>query len=377
MSAFDDVLRSLQTEDYPEKVQLLHFLLHNLKQIKRLRPDDQDAVTAYVCWEVDEMLAALPAVEDYRRKDSMFECEDVLLGILMHLHPNSETLPAGMMHKLERLAKLVDGYRSLEAAIDKLFEMDSIDGSAAGEVIALAEGIEDDYRRGKLYAGLVHYHDRYDRLTRDARARFAAHIEGAIDRYLCMESKEARDNLELLADLCRQFPTDATAGQLEKLLCIEDGGIRFFAAGSVLALGLELRRETAQTLASDLEYANLTYDVLKQHGKSHLFPAELATEEYLAKSDLVHWLTYPTELGEKPDEIEYIGKVTWLFKKDVYHLFRFRSHSSNLAEEDHGKWLIGWSGSDGGTFSNFDHYDDYARPTVEATLKNIKKKLLG
>lgn len=377
MSAFDDVLRSLQQEDYPEKVQLLHFLLHNLKQIKRLRPDDQDAVTAYVCWEIDEMLAALPAVEDYRRKDDMFECEDVLLGILMRLHPDTSTLPAGVMHKLERLAKLVDGYRSLELAIDRLFELESIDGPAAAEVIALAEGIEDDYRRGKLYAGLVHYHDRYDRLTEDAGARFAAHIEGAIDRYLCMESKEARDNLELLADLCRQFPTDATAGQLEKLLCIEDGGIRFFAAGSVLALGLELRRETVETLAGDLEYANLTYDVLKQHRKTHLFPAELATEESLAKSDLVHWLTYPTELGEKPDEIEYIGKVTWLFKKDVYHLFRFRSHSDNLAEEDQGKWLIGWSDRAGGTFSNFDHYDDYVKPTAEATLKNIKKKLLG
>lgn len=377
MSVFDELLQGLQAADYPEKSQLLNYLMHTLKQIKKLAPEDRDAVTAYVCWEVDEMLAALPAVEDYRRKDSMFECEDVLLGILMHLHPNSGTLPAGMMHKLERLAKLVEGYRSLEGAIDKLFEMDPIDGSAAGEVIALAEGIEDDYRRGKLYAGLVHYHDRYGKLTADAKVRFAAHIEGAIDRCLGMESKEARDNLELLADLCRQFPTEATAGQLEKLLEIEDGGIRFFAADSVLTLGLELPKHIVEVLARDLEYANLTYDVLKQHGKQSLFPAELANEEYLAKSDLVHWLTYPTELNGKPDEIEYIGKVTWLFKKDVYHVFRFRSHSDNLAEEDHGKWLIGWSGSAGGTFSNFDHYDDYAKPTVEATLKNIKKKLIG
>ena len=89
MSAFDDVLRSLQTEDYPEKVQLLHFLLHNLKQIKRLRPDDQDAVTAYVCWEIDEMLAALPAVEDYRRTAHL-GCPDCYSVFARELDPTAE-----------------------------------------------------------------------------------------------------------------------------------------------------------------------------------------------------------------------------------------------------------------------------------------------
>ena len=53
MSVFDELLQGLQAADYPEKSQLLNYLLHTLKQIKKLAPEDRDAVTAYVCWEVD------------------------------------------------------------------------------------------------------------------------------------------------------------------------------------------------------------------------------------------------------------------------------------------------------------------------------------
>ena len=69
--------------------------------------------------------------------------------------------------------------------------------------------------------------------------------------------------------------------------------------------------------------------------------------------------------------------MTYLFKKDVYYIFRFRSDSKNLDDELRGQWLIGWSDCGGGTFSNFDRYDLYAGATPKKTLKNIKKKLLG
>jgi hypothetical protein len=94
---------------------------------------------------------------------------------------------------------------------------------------------------------------------------------------------------------------------------------------------------------------------------------------YLAKSDLVHWLTYPTELGKEPEQIEFIGKVK---KKEDYYVFRYISDSDNLGEDLQGKWLIGWSNAEGGTFSNFDLYSDFEKKTPEKTLKNIKKRLL-
>ena len=88
----------------------------------------------------------------------------------------------------------------------------------------------------------------------------------------------------------------------------------------------------------------------------------------------MHWLTYPTELGKAPDEIEYLGKAE--VKKEVFHIFRFKSDSNNLGDDLKGKWLIGWSSNDGGTFSEFDEYEKFKKETPEKTVKNIKKKIL-
>ena len=105
-----------------------------------------------------------------------------------------------------------------------------------------------------------------------------------------------------------------------------------------------------------------------------LFPAKYADKEYLAKSDLVHWLTYPTELGRVPDEIEFLGVVDK--KGEDYYVFRYTSQSDNLGDELKGRWLIGWANDEGGTFSNFKLYEEYEGKNLEKTLKNIKKKLL-
>ena len=82
-------------------------------------------------------------------------------------------------------------------------------------------------------------------------------------------------------------------------------------------------------------------------------------------------------MGCIPDEIEYVGKISYLFNKEVFQIFKYRSASENLNEELRNRWLIGWSSHRDGTFSNFDPYDEYEKETVEKTLKNIKRKLIG
>ena len=146
---------------------------------------------------------------------------------------------------------------------------------------------------------------------------------------------------------------------------------------SLLALNQEVPQNAIDALAGDLVHAQLIHSTLARFGKEALFPAGLNNPEYLAKSDLVHWLTYPTELGKAPDEIEYIGKITYLFKREVYHVFKYRSDSETLGDDLRGKWLIGWSSADGGTFSNFDEFKKFDLGNPDKTLKNIKKKLIG
>ena len=49
---------------------------------------------------------------------------------------------------------------------------------------------------------------------------------------------------------------------------------------------------------------------------------------------------YPTELGKAPDDIEFVGKITYLFKKDKYYVFKYRSDSDTLSDNLKNKWLI-------------------------------------
>ena len=63
-------------------------------------------------------------------------------------------------------------------------------------------------------------------------------------------------------------------------------------------------------------------------------------------------------------------------KGETFHVFRYKSDSDNLGDDLKGVWLIGWSGNDGGTFSNFDKYADYEKKTPEKTVKYIRRKLL-
>lgn len=381
MSKFDELISAMKAADPGSRQQLLQYLMHNLERMpkNRLAAEDREALMAFALEQVETLLTEIPAAPDYRTKDTLFTCEDFTFGLVMYLCPNVDELPAGAKDKLEFLAALVRTARILETNLDKLFEQESIDGPGAQKLVALAEKAPDEYRRGKLWAGMIHYQDRFDRLTAEAKDAFADFLSRELERYLAMEcpDRDVLENLELMADLCAHLPADATGAQLTRLLELGHSNIAYFAAASLLALKLELPQSAVEALARDLGYANMAHALLKKHGMAARFPAECATEEYLAKSDLVHWLLYPTELGKAPDEIEYIGKSKRLLKKDVYHIFRFRSDSDTLSDDCRGKWLIGWSNAEGGTFSNFDLYDDYAKATPEATVKNIRKKLIG
>lgn len=381
MSKFTELIAAMKSAAPNEKSQLLQYLMTNLERIpqSKLASQDRDALLTYAMEEVENLLTAIPTAPDYRTKDQLFTCEDFVFGLVMYLCPNADDLPAGARDKIQFLAALVQTARIMETTLDKLFEQDTIDGVGAEKLINLVDKAQDEYRRGKLWAGMIHYQDRFGRMTSDAQAAFSAFLSRELDRYLDTENRnrDVMENLELMADLCSHLPCADTARQLNALLGLSRSHIGYFAAESMLKLRLTLPQAAIDRLAQDLGYAAMTHALLEKHGLASRFPAACSTEAYLAKSDLVHWLLYPTELGQAPDEIEYIGKAKWLLKKDVYHIFRFRSDSPTLSDDRRGRWLIGWSSSDGGTFSNFDLYDEYAKATPEATVKYIKKKLIG
>ena len=228
-----------------------------------------------------------------------------------------------------------------------------------------------------LFLGLAHHQQEMSKLDGDAEQAMADYIVGETRRLMALEGDDAWNTLELIADVSKYFADDNVIAALKDLLRLGRNHINAYAVDTLCGFGIDVPQSVIEALARDLEYANTTYHILQRQGKTALFPAECATEEYLAKSDMVRWLTFPTELGKAPDEIVYIGKIKQLFKKEVFHVFKYRSDSDTLEDALKNKWLVGWSSNEGGTFSNFDEFAPFEKEPTEKALKLIKKKLIG
>ena len=380
MSQFDPIIKQLKSAEPKDKKQMLAYLLHVLENNKnRFVKADIAVLEEYVKQEVEVITSAISEARSYKEKDILFDCEDSLIGIIMQIYPAADEVPEEFFGRVQNLVDLVKRERVIEETVDSIFKEERIEEAYIDRLISLISGAMDEYQKGRVFAGLAYYKSSVSKFTPEAKAKMASYIESELSRYLAMKdlSEECLVNIEFASDVSRYYPASGTEQLMNEAIKLGKNDISYFALGTLMELGKEFPQGVIKSLANDLIYAELTYSLLEKHGKKELFPKELATEEYLAKSDMVHWLTYPTELGKAPDKIEYVGKVKYLFKKEVYHVFKFTSDSDNLGDDLKNKWLIGWASTEGGTFSNFDEYALFEKDTVKKTLSNIKKKLLG
>jgi hypothetical protein len=380
MAVMKQIIETVKSAQINEKKQYLEYILQAMERSASMfDKEDIEILKEYTSDEVEYLIAALSAAKTYREKDLLMVCEDALIGIIMHTYGKPENIPDDKKARISALVDLVQETRYLEDTMDQVFKQEKIEEAYASRIISFASECKDEYQRGRFYAGLAHYKSKLGCMTDAARKALSEYIASELKRYLSMESlsDDCIESLEFAADVCKHYATEETASLLVKVMELGYNNVNFYALGSVYALGGDAPKSVIDALANDLEYASMAYDTLKEYGKAELFPSELTDPVYLAKSDMVHWLVYPTELGKKPDAIEYLGKIKYFFKKEEYYVFKYMSDSENLGEELQNKWLIGWSNDDGGTFSNFDLLSDYEKGSVDKTLKNIKKKLIG
>lgn len=379
MSRFDQLIQTLKAEDMIRKKQLLEYLLQIIKQKNRtLSQADKTALLEYAYSEVEAFLEAIANAASYREKDSIFACEDLILGLIMHLCPVTE-IHQDTLARIRQLVETVSKERYIENTIDEIFAQDPIGEPEVRRLLDMVRQTSDEYRKGVLYSGLIHHQESVEKLTDGARDCIAEHIVAEFERYLSQRplSEDCVNNLELAADACVGYANDPVVDTLRKVMALGLNNVNYYAVKSLLCVDESVPAAVISSLAQDLEYAYLTYGLLTQYGKQNLFPREYTAPEYLAKSDMIHWLLYPTELGKMPDEIVYLGRIKPLFKKEEYHVFKFRSDSDTLGNERKNRWLIGWSSEEGGTFSNFDAYAPYENMPAKKALRLIKKKIIG
>lgn len=378
MAKFDKIFEDINSSnDYKQNTTIAQYLGHVIKNgITKLTASDLDSARNFAISQMRKLIGEIKIAKTYKEKDEMFSFEDSLLMIYTLACGSKSNATEDELETVKELVTLVSENRIVENAIDDAFKSEQIELGDVKKILETVKPLKDEYQRSMLYQGLNNYKEKVAKLSPQIKEALAEFVADDVERILSEANLDgdAKVSLEFAVDVCKHFVNDKLLDLLEKIMDLKLNVVRFFALDTLLANKRDVSCESIKELAQDLTYAQLTYSTLKRYSKESLFPTELVNDEYLAKSDLVHWLTYPTELNKKPDEISFLG-VTEV-KKEVFHVFKFKSDSDNLSPDLQNVYLIGWSGNEGSTFSNFDKLSDFEKKTPEKTLKYIRKKLL-
>lgn len=379
MGKYTEILDAIKNaENFDARIQMAQYFLGILERVKDdLYSDERADITDFALAELETLPALIEGADCYKKKRAYFDYEDSLLGFVTIATGYVGELPQEKLEMVKKVVELVASEMFLENAVDDLFKQEEIGVAETEDLIKLVSEISEPFHRGLLYRGLLEYKDSVGKMSDDAWKAMSDYIASELDAYIAKGdalTADESDAVEIAVDVCKVFLNDKISEKLVSLLGLRRSNVSFYAVRTLLEAERDVPATAIDALARDLEYADMTYGELEKFGKTSLFPTELANPEYLAKSNMVHWLVYPTELGKQPDEIECIGSIK--IKKELYHIFRYKSDSENLTDDLKNEWLIGWSSNDGGTFSEFDLYADYEKKTPEKTVKYIKRKLI-
>lgn len=379
MTELEKILAMIKLEtDIEVKAGLATSLLAAIEHRRvKLNKEEKNTVGEFALGELDGLIEDIRGAKSYKDKVPIIRYEDTIIGFLIICYDSPANVPEEKQLALRELALLVENERKLENEISDFFEKDEITTEDTLSLLELVASIEEEYHRGALYAGFLHYSSDISKISEQPKAIISRFFEAELDRYIAKKDSLTEDeecNLEYLVDLASHFLTERMTEQLSEVLTFASKEISLFTIKTLAQTERDIPKEIIERLAKDTSCAVVLYHSLKKAGKLELIPAEYATDDYIARSDMTRWLEYPTELGKTPTELELLGVKN--VKRHPFHIFRFRSDSENLPEEKRGKWLIGWSSFEIGTFSPFEEYEKYEKKNVEKTLAYIARKLI-
>lgn len=350
---------------------------------KRLPPALPGEITAlidFVCGEAKRIMAMLPDASPYKAADILCTYADDLSDLLMLFIETPKLLPRRRCDLITSLWNMVDEKRVLERAIDEMFdrseETEVITEYDLSIVLDMLPPITDQYRRNNFALELLHYANKLPRLTLDAEMRLQEFVAGEMTRLRYIGDSMAQDEadgLEYLADLCRNILNDRLTEILTVLPKLHRPHISSYVLTTLLSGGKALPEGLVSELAHDEEYAAACKCALEAVHKGDLFPADCNDRLKLCRSAMIHWLTYSSELGCKPDAIQPLCPVE--LEDDFLIVFKFKSSSDLLPEDCKDRWLVGWSDGESDTFSDYEPLDRIKAKTPEKLKAYFRRKL--
>lgn len=210
-------------------------------------------------------------------------------------------------------------------------------------------------------------------LTEEQRAGIINSIEDKLPKIYNFLSnntdipREVYTALEILLDVSCGFKSEEICKNIKALNSLGklDEMSKLFLIKTSLVNNLEFNKEFLKDLANKDLYVSRLYGILKKIDRTEVFPKEFLVQEKFAKSHMIDWLIYPTELGEEPKTIELVG--TYEENEEIFYVYKFTSDKERFAVNGE---MVGVTGgypkdqtlfeNSGFTFSQFETLkDDY------------------
>lgn len=191
-------------------------------------------------------------------------------------------------------------------------------------------------------------------------------------------------SLEILLDVACYINDEKTfelIKEIDKLNINQSSRVFLIKAQAVNNIQIDMKK--LQELIDDDNYTYKIVQVLENINKLSVIPKDIVTQKMIAKSLMIDWLIYPTELGENPENIELVDTLEK--ENIVYYIYKFTAKNGKLKE--HGE-MIGLAGgfkkgkitsiNTGNTFSTFEtiqkDYIKQAEGIIELISEHWKKR---
>jgi hypothetical protein len=138
----------------------------------------------------------------------------------------------------------------------------------------------------------------------------------------------------------------------------------------------EIEINNLDKMLENLDEIERLVSIYEKCNKIDLLPLDKITQESIAKSNMMRWLEYPTELGKMPESIELLDE----FEVDGLSCYAYKFKDSTFKIKD---YMIGVSGGyekgkitardTGWTFSNFELVNDDYIEQAKNMINQIKE----
>lgn len=240
---------------------------------------------------------------------------------------------------------------------------------------AILELIKQDYYKNELYYFITNWLYN-DAISPEVISGIKDNIINDFEQSYIITEKTDRDNenakdavglLEFTADLLGYHDDKKkTIPLLIKGLGHYEPRVKLYSSLSLIRLNEKVPDEILSHIAEYPLLRLMMYEALEAIGRPELFPNKYLSQYYFAESDMVSWLTFPTEFGRPPDKIEFIQAKIIIDKSgDSGRLYLFKY----FYKDDEDGWMVGVSGpqpedktkfykSGYMTFSNWEKLED-------------------